>query len=122
MDDRRRFPRFKVGVEVTWKKISGAERAALHISQAKDMSAGGVCLVLHSGIEPGDVLRLEIAVSGQPTLQVNGKVVWINRRAPVPGRKDTACEGGVEFVGITEADKKTLEQLIVHSLGNTSHK
>ena len=122
MDDRRKFLRFIVGVEVTWKKISGDERTALHISRSKDLSTGGVCLVLDSSIEPGDLLRLEITLSGKPPLHANGRVAWVNRQAKVPSRKELVCEGGIEFIGLTDSDKAQIDQLIFRSIKDASRK
>ena len=46
MKERRSFLRFKVGVQVQWKKaVAPNERSALHISQVKDVSAGGVKII-----------------------------------------------------------------------------
>ncbi len=122
MDDRRQFPRFKIGVEVTWKKMTSAEKTALHISSAKDISTAGVCIVLHPGIQVGDVLQIEITPKGQAPITLNCKVVWITQEARVPGRKDPICEGGVQFVSVAEGDKKNIERLITHALITQPHK
>jgi len=123
MDDRRQFTRFKIGVEVTWKKISSAEKTALHISSAKDISTAGVCLVLHPGIQVGDVLEISIALKGQSApITINCKVVWLTQDAHVPGRKEPVCEGGVQFLNVDEADKKNIDRLITLNLMNQSHK
>ncbi len=122
MDERRQFPRFKIGVEVTWKKISSAEKTALHISAAKDISTAGVCIVLHPGIEVGDVLQIDIAPKGQAPITLNCKVVWVTQEAHVPGRKDLVCEGGVQFLSADITDKKNIDRLITNSLMTQPHK
>ena len=123
MDERRQFSRFKLGVEVTWKKVSPAEKTALHISAAKDISTAGVCLVLHSGIQIGDILEICITPKGQPKpITIQCKVVWLTQEARVPGRKEPVCEGGVQFLNVDEDDKKNIDRLITHTLMNQPHK
>ena len=109
-DERRKYPRFRIGVEVHWKKIVSAdEKTAQHISHLKDLSAGGICLVLHSGITVGDTLQLEIKLPDRPSLQAKGKVMWVDYNTKVPRRTNTACEGGIEFIEIDEAARKEIQ-------------
>ena len=111
MDERRKFPRFKVGVEVHWKKISRVdERTAQHISHVKDLSAGGVCLVLHSGIRVSDLLQLEIRLPDGQGIHTRGKVMWMDYQARIPGRDSTTCEGGIEFLDLSDNTRKELER------------
>ena len=121
MDERRKFPRFKVGVEVHWKKISSAdEKTAQHISHVKDLSAGGVCLVLHPGIRFGDLLQLDIKLpSGKQDIHIKGRVVWMDYQARIPGRDSTACEGGIEFLELAQETRKQLESFTASSSHET---
>ena len=116
MIDRRRFPRFNIGVDVTWKKITTKESTAHHISRAKDVSAGGVSLELHSSILPGDLLLLEIQFPGQNPVIAKARVIWLDEDAKVPGKKTAICEGGVEFLDVSEAENAVLYQLITRSM------
>ena len=120
MDERRKFPRFKVGVEVHWKKIASAdEKTAQHISHVKDLSTGGVCLVLHSGIRLGDLLQLDIKLPGDKgDIHIKGKVVWMDFQARIPGRDSTACEGGIEFLELSSETQKELERFTASSSYN----
>ena len=113
MEEKRKFPRFTMEVEVHWKKISGTdERTAQHISHAKDASLGGICLVLSPSIAAGDILQLEIRLPGTQGIFSKGKVVWINPRARVKGRTSPVCEGGVEFLDMSDADRKEIDYYI----------
>ena len=123
MDERRKFSRFKLGVEVHWKKIAGAdERTAQHISHLKDISVGGICLVLHSGIFAGDTLDLEIKLPGRKSIYSKGKVMWVDYDARIPKRTSTACEGGIQFLDMDETTRKEISDFAGDSFINESRK
>ncbi len=113
MKERRKFLRFKVGVQVQWKKIVAPEqRSALHISQVKDISVGGVCLVLHPGIVVGDTLELEISIPRSSPIQVTAHVVWVDPNARDKDWPGTYYEGGITFLNITEAQQVILNKYL----------
>ena len=123
MEEKRKFPRFTVNVEVHWKKISSAEeRTAQHISHIKDASLGGICLVLSPGIVAGDMLQLEILLPGKKSILSKGRVAWINPQVRVKGRTSPICEGGVEFLDMSSADKKEIDYFVTHTYDMGGHK
>ena len=123
MEEKRRFPRFTVEVQVHWKKISDAkERTAQHISHSKDASVGGICLVLHPGIVMGDTLQLNIHLPGGRVIRARGKVAWINPEARVKGRVSTVYEGGIQFMEMSDADKNEISHFIATSSQGGSRK
>lgn len=114
MKERRNFLRFKVGVQVQWKKSPlPGERSALHLSQVKDVSAGGVCLVLHPGILAGDLLDLDITLPRKSPLMVKGRVVWVNPHARDSNWPGTYYEGGIVFLDLSEANQVMLNQYLI---------
>ncbi len=123
MKERRNFLRFKVGVQVQWKKaVAPSERSALHISQVKDVSAGGVCLVLHPGIVAGDMLELEIALPRRSPLQVRARVVWVDANARDKNWPGTYYEGGIVFLDLSEANQVILNQHLITAPPIEGHK
>lgn len=123
MDERRKFPRFSLGVEVQWKKVPRAEeRTARHISQVKDISLGGVCLVLHPDIQAGDILQMEIRLPGKPAIEAKGRVAWVNPQARVQGWAEKVCEGGIEFFDLSEGARKEINHFIYYSAHDSSRK
>ena len=100
MDERRKFPRFKANVDVYWKKVAH-ERTAQHLSGIKDVSLGGVCLVLHPGIVAGDILELEIELLHSKKISCRARVAWVDADARIKGRKEPVIEGGVEFLDMS---------------------
>lgn len=123
MEEKRKFPRFVVDVTVHWKKISGSgERTAQHISNVKDASLGGVCLVLHPGILVGDILQMDILLPGDKRIRTLGKVVWVNPEAHVKGRVSSAYEGGIQFLDMSDSDQKEINRFFTQMLGARSRK
>ena len=123
MEEKRKYPRFTVDVEVHWKKIAGPdERMAQHISHVKDASLGGICLVLHPGIVPGDTLLLEIFLPGQKCIRSKGKVMWVNPQTRIKGRTENICEGGIEFLDTSDADRKEIGYFLSQSYDTGGHK
>jgi hypothetical protein len=114
MKERRSFLRFKVGVQIQWKKApSPGERSALHISQVKDVSAGGVCLVLHPGIQAGDLLELDITLPRKSPIQVKARVVWVDANARDKDWPGTYYEGGIVFLDLSEQHQVMLNQYLI---------
>lgn len=123
MEERRAFPRFKLGVEIHWKKVSTAdEKTAEHISSAKDVSVRGISLVLHSGIATGDVLSINIKLPGRKNIQSKARVIWMNYDARIPKRASTACEGGIEFLEMSDATRKEISDFTSDSFLNLPRK
>ena len=112
-----------VGVTVHWKKISSTgERTAQHISNTKDASLGGICLVLHPGILIGDTLQLDILLPSDKRILTKCRVAWVNPQARIKGRVSTVYEGGVEFLDTSDADRKEIDHFLVLMLNKRSHK
>ncbi len=115
MKERRKFLIFKTSVQLQWKKIVSAdERAALHVSQVKDVSVGGVCLVLHPGIKVGDTLELEISLPRSSPVQVTARVIWVDPSARDKDWPGTYYEGGVSFLNLTEAQQVKLNRHLTY--------
>ncbi len=114
MKERRNFLRFKVGIQIQWKKTPlPGERSALHLSQVKDVSAGGVCLVLHPGIQAGDLLELDITLPRKSPIQVKARVVWVDANARDKDWPGTYYEGGIVFLDLSEHHQVMLNQYLI---------
>ena len=123
MEEKRKFRRFTVDVTVHWKKIPNSEeRTAQHISNVKDASLGGICLILHPGILVGDILQLKILLRGDKFIQTKGRVVWINPQSRIKGRTSLEYEGGIEFLDISDSDRKELSHFLADIFIKKSHK
>jgi hypothetical protein len=69
-DDRRKFPRFAVNIEVEWEAAAGRKKGTV-----SDISREG-CFVLCAGeVENGDRVRIFLPISDGMKAQFNGEVM-----------------------------------------------
>jgi c-di-GMP-binding flagellar brake protein YcgR len=108
MDERRKFPRFKLSVEVKWQKAS--ENGAPGTARTSNVSAGGVCLILTEGVQVGDVLEIDLTLAGGKRIRVKGRVAWTNPNVKI-GEDRTVCECGVEFLDLSPAERREISEL-----------
>ena len=113
MEDRRKFPRFKLSVEVCWEKVSGSgEDAPQNQTRMKDISKGGACIVVPDSIKVGDVLELEIKLPGGKSIRARCRVMWIDEHAIVGGEDKIGFEGGVQFIDINGKTRKEINRFL----------
>jgi c-di-GMP-binding flagellar brake protein YcgR len=113
-EEKRQFPRLNWNVQVQWQKHFDVVGPAPQVSTSKDISQGGIRLILREGVSPGDVLDLEITLGGGKIVRVKGRVVWVDRFEILGGNKDEVrYEGGVQFVEMSEDVQKELERFIM---------
>ena len=123
MEERRKYPRFTVNVEVHWKKIAGAvEKTSHRISFSKDVSAGGISHILHPGVVAGDTLELEIVLPGKKIIRSKARVAWVDPEARIKGWSQTVYDGGLEFLDMSDADRKEIGHFLTNSFDYGSHK
>ena len=121
MDERRKYQRLKWSVEVHWKKdfdgpnSAGGRQNTENTSVSKDISAGGIRLILREGIQAGDILEMEIRLGPDKTIQCRGKVAWVEKFVITGAEEQTKCEGGVQFLDISEDTRIQINNFIFES-------
>ena len=96
MEERRNARRLRTNIDVRWETLKTQGRGAV-----ADLSASG-CFVLTGGeVSPGELARLVLVVSGEPTT-LWGSVVY------------SISEMGfaVRFVFASETDRQAIDRLI----------
>ena len=112
MEERRKYPRLNLNVEVRWKKVDGEAGDALsHRSVTKNISTGGIRLILGSGVQMGDVLALEMGAPGGKAIRVKGKVIWVEKFEIIGVKNEIGYEGGIEFLDMAEEVKQEIANL-----------
>ncbi len=99
--EKRRFPRFNLLVDVaTVKRASSSEEKLL---LSKNISQAGVCIISLEKFNLGDLMDLKIRLpEGKVEIKAIGKVVWV-KELPVKGiHKIQKFEIGLEFVGLND--------------------
>ncbi len=99
MEEKRKFVRLdtdKLGISL--KK----EDASEDIGDAKNISGGGVCLLLdEKKISVGDVLSIQLNLPNEKIITTKGRVVWISEFEIVGGKSEKKFEAGIEFLSIS---------------------
>ena len=116
MEERRKFPRLNWSVEVRWKKSTGSLDPNLkNTGSTKDISAGGIRLILKEGVQTGDVLELDILLGGGKTVQAKGRVVWVDKFQITGGTDEVGYEGGIEFIDMDDQTGIQINNFIFES-------
>ena len=112
--DRRRFVRLNSAFDVVYtrRKLESGEKLAL----SKNISAGGVCLILYSAyddVKKGDILDLIMHLPNQKRgVNAIGKVVWVRKFEIKDKVKGSRFEAGIEFVAIENKDKENIRKFV----------
>lgn len=112
--NKRRFVRLNVlplieGVFVQCRYLE-KERASL----IKDISKGGICLILYEEVKSLDVLDLKISLPDEKNpINAIGRVCWVKEIVVSRKPKKSRFEVGVEFIEIDKEDRKKIANYIM---------
>ena len=111
MAEKRRHPRRAVPVEITARESGGHGEL---LWEGADLSPGGAFLKSDLLLEKGETFALEFALPGRARPFKSGaRVAWV-RRFPKAGE---AAGMGVEFVSMSEDDRRALQAFLESSEG-----
>jgi len=114
MEERRKFPRLDLNVEVNWKRNSASPSvSAGNIANTKNISAGGVCLISDECLNVGQGLSLEIKLPGNRIINAEGRVVWTDQFEIIGGKYEKKYGVGVEFVDIKDEIRTEINKFIL---------
>ena len=123
MDERRQFQRLNFSVGINWKKAEASQNgAADHTSVTKNISEGGVRLILNEEATPGDILDLEINLPVGKKIYLKGKVVWVEKSQIIGANTESVYEGGVQFLDVPEEAKNELLKFLYTPPGQAQKK
>jgi len=110
-EERRRFSRFNLLVDVLVSKRPASEKERLLIT--KNISQGGACIVAYDVLKESDILDLKIFLPGDDeAVKVTSRVAWVKEIAiGGEGGRAKRYDVGVEFVGV---DNETMSKLNKH--------
>lgn len=101
--ERRKHARLNLSMKVDYKVSStgGEQKTTL----SRDMSLGGVLLLVSEKMDAGTPLELEIYLSGEDSkpVKTRGEVIW---QGELGERGEGYYHTGIAFSGIVEEDKK----------------
>ena len=94
MLERRKSERVNLSTIVEYEKIDNGKAPGKF--GAKNISVGGICLIVDESIKTGDKLSLKVKLTEKKTIHVKGKVIRIE------GREDKKYEASIEFFEISD--------------------
>ncbi len=114
MREKRRFPRLNVAVDVRWEKVLPKKRWGLRtdVHVAKNISAGGICLVVYEDVEVGEQLSLDIELPTQKVIHAVGRVVWASPFQVSGDEERKRRDVGIEFTQITKEDREEMQRFV----------
>ena len=111
--ERRRFPRLITSADVEYTIL---EKKPLQEKDtvSKNISAGGICLIVYEKIEPGSILDLKIRLEDiNYVALVKGRVVW-NSYFTFDADKKARYDLGIEFIEINESDRQKISKYVLN--------
>jgi c-di-GMP-binding flagellar brake protein YcgR len=106
--ERRRFARLNVLVDVVYKKHAGLDGNKL--SLAKNISKGGICLIVYEELKESDTLELIMRLpEDNGTVSALGRVVWVKEFIIGDNKR---FDAGIEFIGIEEEDINKINKYV----------
>ena len=113
--ERRRFVRLNVLTDVGYAKRSNGKEERL--SLAKNISAGGICLVVYDELRASDTLDLKIWLpDDKEIITAVGRVVWVKEISLESLGSAKRFEAGIEFIEIKDEDMKKINTYVFKHL------
>ena len=114
MDERRRFERLNFSASIRWD-VAGESNDAFsnNTGTTRDISAGGIRVILNATVKAGDILDIELGLPGQDPIRAKGRVVWVEKFQIMGVEDETRFEGGIEFLDISEASRSRINSFIL---------
>ena len=108
--ERRRFLRADYSTSVKWQSLTSSAKGSGFIPDvSKDISAGGIRLILYHLLGVDESIKLEFSISssiGRRKIDLEAKVRWVDKmEVELEETKKTKYFAGLEFVNISEEDR-----------------
>jgi len=114
-DERRQFVRLNFSVDVIYHKVPPVEKEKL--SLAKNISTGGICLIVYEELREQDALDLEIYLPEDKTaIQAKGRVIWVKEFIIGDISKGKRYDVGIDFLEINKNDLERINKYVFSHL------
>jgi len=113
--EKRAYVRLPLNIELEYRVQSEAA-APPPTAQGKNLSTGGICMVLDRRLAPGTLLRLSMHVpDSYATLVLAGRVTWVSE-VSIGG--EPTFETGVAFTEVPAAATLILDRFLTARISN----
>ncbi|MDD4909068.1 MAG: PilZ domain-containing protein [Candidatus Omnitrophica bacterium] len=107
--DKREFPR----VNYPCKIVVTQQQGAPFNTKTENIGVGGVCVILEKGFERFTEVSLEIFINnGLTPIKCEGKIMWVIKKTSARPLKSEQFDTGIEFTGLSGADKARIEGIV----------
>jgi len=113
--DKRRYMRLIAQLEVKVGRISGTGLDEFISVTSKDISVAGVGLTSEARFSKGEPLKLIIRLPDDITVHAVGAVKWVTMRENLYAANGHDFAFGIEFVQISDSDRKEIEKFIAQT-------
>lgn len=118
-EEKRKYPRLSMNVRVDWEKKDGKTvKDGGGSGITKNISEGGICLIVYDKVEVGHALRLKIELPTKKTIESVGKIVWVKEFEIVGKPNEMRYDIGIEFSEIEPRDRNEIKSFISALLKN----
>ncbi|MBI4227505.1 MAG: PilZ domain-containing protein [Candidatus Omnitrophica bacterium] len=108
--DRRRHPRHLASIPLTYRVL--APNAAPSEAVTRDLSLGGIGMLLSEKLLPGTELELRLQGAPAGPLVVRGAVRWVREMPPQPGEARRLFWAGLELLATTAITQQQLQAIL----------
>lgn len=108
--DRRKFPRanYPCLIKILRKKPYFSISA-----HTENIGSGGICVILERDLGRFTPAELELTLpNGMPPVRCGGQTVWVVKGRYPGKRPPKRYDTGIEFVALSEDDKKRIDRII----------
>lgn len=113
--DKRRFPRIKHRCMI---RVSGYGKEKVFDTFTENIGAGGICVVLDREVDLFKNAKLELYLTDKDSpISCKGTIVWVIRRRLGSQGKAIEYDVGIEFIDISDMDRKRISGLVDSLLG-----
>jgi len=119
MEEKREFVRLDMNVKVDWKRIGETfGPTAEFTNETKNISAGGICLVVNEKLGAGEELQIGMELPSGKIIDVKGRVVWISEYEIFGREHEKIYDVGIEFMNISKKEREEINEFVLASFSS----
>jgi c-di-GMP-binding flagellar brake protein YcgR len=113
--ERRKYVRVKHSTKIKWTDLTTLSKGISVIPDlSKDISAGGIHLLLNKKIVCENELQLEFILPPLKSFILRGQVKWVREIELIADEKKTKLyHTGIEFLDITDEERDFIQKFVV---------
>jgi c-di-GMP-binding flagellar brake protein YcgR len=111
-EERRKYLRLNALVDVAYNKHQQKPEEGLSLQLSKNISKGGICLIVYEEFKKDDLLDLRIyfPVVKAP-IEAVARVAWVSEFT-IGDKIGKRYDMGIEFIKISDSDREKIDQYV----------